>query len=320
MKGEGVSPWIVLVGPTGVGKTAVAEQMALALGTDIIAADSRHVYRGLRITTNKPTRLDQKRVARHLINLVSARETFSAGAYKKKAEQAISDLEANEKPILIEGGTGLYIKTLLYGLWESPPKDVLLRQSLIEMEEKEGEGTLHRKLQAIDPASAQKIHFKDQYKLMRALEVFYKTGRQLSHIHAEHQQKKKEGHPFIMIGLRRDRDDLYRRIEARVDLQFQKGLVSEIKRLCEKRLSTELPAMRTLGVTQIASYLNGGCTLDAATALLKRDTRHYAKRQMTWFSADTNITWLDLKEEETSDETCHRIHLLLTKKTAERSA
>ncbi|MEK7702432.1 MAG: tRNA (adenosine(37)-N6)-dimethylallyltransferase MiaA [Nitrospirota bacterium] len=304
-------PWMVLVGPTGVGKTAVAEQIACSLRTDIIASDSRHVYKGISIATNKPTLTDRRRVFRHLINLVSVKDSFSAGAYKDKAQQVISNLEKDGKRILIEGGTGLYIKALLHGLWESPPKDSALRQMFIEMEEKEGEGTLHRKLIEVDPDSADKIHFKDRYKLMRALEVFYSTGHPISHLHAEHQREKANGHPFIIVGLRRSREDLYRRIEGRIDSQFKKGLVLEIKRLLEKGLSPLLPAMRTLGVKHIVSYLNGECTLEDAILFLKRDTRHYAKRQMTWFSADTDIVWLDLKEDEPPDETFHRIKPIL---------
>jgi tRNA dimethylallyltransferase len=256
---------------------------------------------------------DQKRITRHLINLVPITASFSAGAYQSEAKRVIAKLEEEEKPILIEGGTGLYIKALLYGLWESPPKDPALRKTLLEMEDQEGEGTLHRKLSLVDSASAEKIHFKDRYKLMRALEVFYTTGRPLSSFHAEHQRQSPARPPFIMIGLRRDRDDLYRRIEARIDLQFKKGLIPEIKHLLAKQLSPELPAMRTLGVTQIISYLNGDQTREETIALLKRDTRHYAKRQMTWFSADPNVIWITLKEDDSPKEVFHKLMPLLKK-------
>jgi len=307
--------WTVLVGPTGVGKTAVAEHIAGAFNTDIIVADSRQIYQGMNLATNKPTVSDQKRICRHLINLALPSVTFSAGAYKKEAERVIAKMEENGKPILIEGGTGLYIKALLYGLWEgplagvAPQKNLALRKTISEMEQEEG--SLHQKLVEVDPVSAQKIHFKDRYKIGRALEVFYETGRPISSFHTEHPFSSKSNRSFVIIGLRRDRADLFHRIEARVDQQFQNGLVAEIKQSIDAGLSLALPSMRALGVRHIISYLQGERTLEETVSLLKRDTRHYAKRQMTWFSADPNITWIDLKEKESSEETYNRIADLL---------
>jgi len=312
-------PWIVLVGPTGVGKTAVAEKIAVALNTDIIVADSRQVYRGMNILTNKPTVSDQKRIFRHLINLVLPNVTFSAGAYKKEAELVIGKLEENGKPILIEGGTGLYIKALLYGLWEgplagvAPQKNIALRKTLMEQQDE----ALYKKLIEVDPLSAQKIHFNDRYKIGRALEVFYDTGRPISSFHAEHKLRKGPKRSFLIIGLRRDRADLFRRIEARIDHQFKSGLILETRRQIAKGLSLELPSMRTLGVRPIISYLQGEQTLEQTVSILKRDTRHYAKRQMTWFSADPNIFWIDLKEEESHEETFDRVAHLLYKEENE---
>lgn len=304
-------PWTILVGPTGVGKTAVAEQMAAALHTDIIVADSRQVYQGMDIATNKPTVYDQQRIRRHLINLVFPNVSFSAGAYKKEAHLIIDKLTAEGKPILIEGGTGLYIKALLYGLWEGPPRDNAIRTTLLEMEKEEG--LLYQKLIAVDPVSAQKIHFKDRYKIGRALEVFYATGRPISSFHAEHRFSSEPKNTFLIIGLRRDRADLFKRIEARVDEQFQNGLVAEITETLESGLSPELPAMRALGILHVISYIQGRQTLEETVSLLKRDTRHYAKRQMTWFSADSNIFWIDLKAQESPVETFDRIAHLLHK-------
>jgi tRNA dimethylallyltransferase len=304
-------PWTILVGPTGVGKTAVAEQMAAALRTDIIVADSRQVYQGMDIATNKPTIYDQQRIRRHLINLVFPNVSFSAGAYKKEAHLIIDNLTEQGKPILIEGGTGLYIKALIYGLWEGPPRDNAIRTTLLEMEKEEG--LLYQKLIAVDPVSARKIHFKDRYKIGRALEVFYATGRPISSFHAEHPFSSEPKNTFLIIGLRRDRADLFKRIEARVDQQFQNGLVAEITETLESGLSPELPAMRALGILHVISYIQGRQTLAETVSLLKRDTRHYAKRQMTWFSADSNIFWIDLKADESPLETFDRIAHLLRK-------
>jgi tRNA dimethylallyltransferase len=277
--------------------------MALTLRTDIIVADSRQVYQGMDIATNKPSAASRQKIRRHLIDLIPPHTPFSAGAYKRAAQEVIVSLEKEEKPILIEGGTGLYIKALLYGLWNGPPKDIALWQTFSDME-KRGE-SLHQKLIEVDPASAKKIHVKDRYKIGRALEVFYSTGQPLSSFHAQHQLKKDPIPPFTMIGLRRDRATLYRRIEERVDQQFQEGLVEETQRLIG--MSLALPSMRALGYKQVIPYLQGTRTLDEAISLVKQDTRHYAKRQMTWFSADKNITWLDLKEDESPEETSTRI-------------
>ena len=301
--------WIILVGPTGVGKTAVAEQIATALNTDIIVADSRQVYRGMSIATNKPTLEDQRSIRRHLINLVLPNVTFSAGAYKKEAESVIANLTLRGSPILIEGGTGLYIKALLYGLWEGPTKDPALRQRLLE----QPGDALYQKLIEVDPVSAKRIHFNDRYKIMRALEVFYSTGHPLSTFHEKHKFSAGPKQSFFIIGLRRDRADLYRRIEKRIDQQFKRGIIPEIRRTVAKGLSLELPVMRTLGVRHIISYLQGKQTLEETVLILKRDTRHYAKRQMTWFSADPNIVWIDLKEEESPEETFGRVATLLYK-------
>ncbi len=300
-------PWLILVGPTSVGKTNIASLMALELNTDILVADSRQVYRGMNIATNKPTPSEQKRVARHLIDLVEPDTSFSAGAYKREAESAIARLEKDGKPILIEGGTGLYIKALLYGLWEGPQRDATLRQTLLDLEQKEGVGALHRKLAEVDPISASKIHFRDLSKMARALEVFYITGRPISSFHEEHRFQSNRKRSFLIIGFRRDRSDLYRKIEERVDQQFQSGLVLETKRLLQKGYSPALPSMRALGYKQVIPYIHGETRLEETVSILKRDTRNYAKRQMTWFSADPNIEWIDIKEAESPEETFARV-------------
>lgn len=339
-------PWLILVGPTAVGKTAVAEQMALALKTDIVVADSRQIYQGMNIATNKPKPEALQKIKRHLINQVPPHIPFSAGAYKREAEAVIATLEKEGKPILIEGGTGLYIKALLYGLVPLdttnaqatsamannplPPvavdQDKSVSWSLTEtpLITETSEAILPAttwpvgaftpaggwdELMRVDPISAQKIHQKDVQKIARALRVYYQTGRTLSSFHAEHRFQSDPVPPFIMIGLRRDRATLYRRINTRVDQQFQEGLVEETKQWMG--LSPLLPAMRALGYKQIIPYLQGVRTLNEAIEHVKRDTRHYAKRQMTWFSADQNIIWIDLKEGESPEETASRIQSLL---------
>jgi tRNA dimethylallyltransferase len=300
-------PWFVIVGPTAVGKTRVAEVLASDLQADILVADSRQIYQGMDIGTDKPTLEARKRVPRHLIDLVRPDESFSAGLYKQQAELKIAEMEERGKRVFIEGGTGLYIKTLLYGLWEGPPADRALREGLLNQEKEEGEGTLHRMLAEVDPASGGRIHFKDLPKIVRALEVFRLTGRPLSEIHAEHRFQQPNPISSWMVGLRRDRKALYRRIESRVEDQIRSGLIEETERFLSLGLSPSLQSMQGLGYKQMVLYLQGMQSLDEAVSILKRDTRHYAKRQMTWFQADPRIEWIDLEEEEAEDETADRI-------------
>lgn len=302
--------WLVLVGPTAVGKTRVAEALALELRTDILVADSRQVYRGMDIGTEKPSPEARRRVARHLIDLVSPDQSFSAGIYRRQAEQKIAELEGAGKIIFIEGGTGLYIKALLDGLWQGPPADWPRREALLQREREEGEGTLHRMLAGVDPLSAERIHFRDTPKIVRALEVYQLTGRTLSGLHAEHRSNAPDPPPSRQVGLRRDRRDLYRRVEARVEEQIASGLIEETERLLSAGLSPSLPSMRGLGYKQMVPYLQGKQSLDESVSILKRDTRRYAKRQLTWFQADPRIEWIDLEAGEAEAETVARIKSL----------
>ncbi|MDC4223877.1 MAG: tRNA (adenosine(37)-N6)-dimethylallyltransferase MiaA [Candidatus Manganitrophus sp.] len=299
-------PWFILVGPTAVGKSAIAERLALALGTEIVVADSRQVYQGMDIGTDKPSAEARARVPRHLIDLVPPDAPFSAGKYKRLAEEKIAALSREGKPIFIEGGTGLYIKTLLYGLWEGPPADWDFRNRLLQEESEKG-GTLHRRLAGVDPDAAERIHPRDLPKLVRALEVYQQVGRPISEVHAAHRFAEPPKGAYFLVGVRREREALYRRIEQRVESQIANGLIEETERLLSAGFSPELPSMRGLGYKQMTRYLRGEQTREEAIATLKRDTRHYAKRQMTWFRADPKIEWIDLKPDETSEAAAERI-------------
>jgi len=297
----------VLVGPTAVGKSAVAERLAILFNADILVADSRQVYRRMNIGMDKPSPAAQRRATRHLIDLVEPDVPFSAGTYQKVAEAKIAELRAAGRPFLVEGGTGLYVRALLFGLWEGPPADWALRRQWQEDEAQQGPGLLHRRLAVVDPKSAQAIYPGDLTKVIRALEVHHLTGRPLSDWHRSHRAERR---PTQIIGLRRKRDDLYRRVEARVDRQIAAGLVEETRRFAH--LPDDLPSMRGLGYRQMLPYLRGERSLDESVAILKRDTRRYAKRQMTWFTADPTISWLDLAEDEAVETTVERIrkHLI----------
>ena len=259
------------------------------------------------IGTDKPSAEARARVPRRLIDLVPPDRPFSAGLFKKLAEEKIAALSRQGKPIFIEGGTGLYIKTLLYGLWEGPPADWTLRDRLLQEERAQGEGTLHRRLAAVDPAAAARIHPRDLPKIVRALEVYHRVGRPISELHERHRFGEPPKGDYFLVGLRREREELYRRIERRVEAQIANGLIEETAHLLSVGFSPELPSMRGLGYKQMTRYLRGEQTKEEAIATLKRDTRHYAKRQMTWFRADPKVEWIDLKGEEAPEQAAERI-------------
>ncbi|MFQ5597777.1 MAG: tRNA (adenosine(37)-N6)-dimethylallyltransferase MiaA [Nitrospiria bacterium] len=301
------TPWWAIVGPTGVGKSEVADYIAAQLQTDIIMADSRQVYQGMDIGTGKAQPDSINRIFRHLVDLVPPYRRFSAGAYKEVAEEVITGMEKANKTVLIEGGTGLYLRAVLYGFWEGPSADWSLRKKLSEKGKKDGEESLHRLLQKIDPIASENIHVRDLQKIIRALEVYQLTGRRISDIHAGHRAKRPKPHPCRLFGLFRDRKSLYKRIEMRVDQMISAGLVDEVKGLLDQGLSPDLPAMRGLGYRQIVPYLKGKRTLEASISILKRDTRRFAKRQLCWFRAEPLIKWIEVKEGEAAEDTATRI-------------
>ena len=317
---ERKKPLIVLVGPTAVGKSAVAIRLALKLRSEIISADSRMVYRGMDIGTAKPAaagkpgppraEAERAEIVHHLIDVVEPDEPFSAGRFKTLAAAAINRLHCEGIVPIVVGGTGLYVKLLLHGLWEGPEADGPLRERLYEAERREGAGYLHQQLKGIDPDSARAIKPQDRSKLVRAIEVYEKTGRPISDHHREHRFSEKP-YEAILIGLRRSRADLYRRIEARVDKMMADGLVEEVRGLIEKGYSDELPSMKGLGYRQIVGFIKGEYDRAEAVHRLKRDTKRYAKRQFTWFNRDPSIRWIDLSESNEVDEAYLKIQSIL---------
>ncbi|HUK57444.1 MAG TPA: tRNA (adenosine(37)-N6)-dimethylallyltransferase MiaA [Nitrospiria bacterium] len=304
---ESKKPLIVLVGPTAVGKSAAAIRLALKLRSEIVSADSRMVYRGMDIGTAKPAAAgkpgpeERSGVVHHLIDIVDPDEPFSAGRFKHLAAAVIERMHREGKIPIVVGGTGLYVKLLLHGLWEGPGADRALRERLYEAERREGAGHLHRRLNEIDPESARAIRPQDRSKIVRAIEVYETTGRPLSDFHREHRFSESP-YRAVQIGLRRSRADLYRRIEERVDRMMDGGLVEEVRRLIGRGYAPELPSMKGLGYRQIAGCLNGEYDRAEAVRRLKRDTKRYAKRQFTWFNRDPSIRWIDLSEAEGDGE------------------
>jgi tRNA dimethylallyltransferase len=302
------SALLFLVGPTAVGKTAVALQMAERLGSEIINADSRQVYRGMEIGTSMPTREERARVRHHLLAMVDPDDTFSAGVYKRLAEEAISRQLCEGRLPFIVGGTGLYLKVLAYGMWAGPNADWKIRSRWLEEKNRHSEGYLHQRLYKIDPASAARIHPRDTVKIIRALEVYELEGKPLSHFHEQHRFRDRKWNA-VWVGLRRSREDLYGRIEQRIDRMLDSGMVEEVKK--HLKYAGRSLAMQGLGYRHLKEYLAGEISWDAALREWKRDTKRFAKRQETWFKAEPAIHWFDLEKNEPAERTADRVLLWL---------
>ncbi len=282
-------PVIILLGPTGVGKTGLSILLAKALNTEIISADSMQIYQHMVIGTAKPSLLERRTVKHHLINILSPAESFSAGLFRDRAVKIIDDLHRNGKVPVIVGGTGLYIKTLTRGLFDGPVADWKLREEFIQEEQRFGKGHLYNRLREIDPASAYKINPNDTRRIIRALEVCLKQRKTMT-------ESQSETFPcpygFIKIGLSRDRAEIYQLIDKRVDRMMDDGLLEETKKLLEMHPS-RIP-LQALGYKEMGLYLNSSVTLEEAVRLLKKRTRMYAKRQFTWFKKEPDIKWVDV--------------------------
>jgi len=299
-------PVIFLVGPTAIGKSRVAILVAQALGTEILTADSTQVYRYMDIGTDKPGAQDRGGVPHRLIDLVDPDEPFNAGQYRRAALQEIVRLHGDGRLPLVVGGTGLYIRTLAYGLWEGPPADWDLRRHWLAEEAAQGEGYLWKQLAQQDPRLAATIHPRDRNKIVRGLEVAVQTGKPLSEWHRSHGFLERP-FPSVMVGLMMDRAALYRRIDTRVLREIEDGLIEETQRLLDRGYGEHLGSMKALGYRQITGYLKGRYGYEEAVHRLQRDTRHFAKRQMTWFRGDPNVHWLTLDEEESGEHVAHRV-------------
>jgi len=281
---------IIILGPTGVGKTGLSILLAKKLKTEIISADSMLVYRHMDIGTAKPSDEELRAVPHHLINLLEPSESFSAGLFKEQAVGIIDGLHARNRIPIIAGGTGLYIRTLTGGLFNGPSADLSFRKRLKEEEARYGKGYLHEKLIRVDPEAAKKIEANDTRRVIRALEVSMEAGLKISDI-----QKISTlpcHYDFIKIGLRRDRKELYRIIEERVDSMIEHGLLQETQKLYS--LNPAKTALQAIGYKELGLYLNGEADRDEAVRLIKKRTKMYAKRQFTWFNKEPNIQWVDI--------------------------
>ncbi|MBX3235389.1 MAG: tRNA (adenosine(37)-N6)-dimethylallyltransferase MiaA [Nitrospiraceae bacterium] len=299
-------PLIVVVGPTAVGKSEIALSLAAALDTEILTADSRQVYRGMDIATDKPPLALRRGIAHRLIDLVEPDEPFNAGDYRAQAQQEIVRLYAAGRVPLVVGGTGLYVRTLVRGLCDAPRANPAYRDELVRAAREADKGFLHRRLSQIDPESAARLHPNDEVKIIRALEVHHVAGRRLSDLHREHAFAD---HSFsvLMLGLMRDREELYRRIDERVDGMFARGLIAETESLLAKGYGRALGSMKGLGYRQVCGYLAGEYDRAEALRLLKRDTRHFAKRQLTWFRSEPALRWYQIGDHEDPETVAARV-------------
>ncbi|MEE8400478.1 MAG: tRNA (adenosine(37)-N6)-dimethylallyltransferase MiaA [Desulfobacterales bacterium] len=283
---------IVICGPTGLGKTAVAVTLAEAFHAEIISADSMQIYRHMTIGTAKPTPLEQAGAPHHMIDIVDPDQSFDAAQYARMARAIVVDLHGKGRSVLVVGGTGLYIKALVHGLFQAEPPDPHIRQRLKEEVETIGMDVLYRRLVADDPAAAGKIHANDQFRIIRALEVREATGQPISDLHQAHGFVD-EPFAVLKIGLHMERDALYDRINRRVDAMIDKGLLAEVQGLLTMGYSADLKSMQSIGYRHMAAFIQGHLSWDEAVRTLKRDTRRYAKRQLTWFNKDPGLLWMN---------------------------
>ncbi|HPW18337.1 MAG TPA: tRNA (adenosine(37)-N6)-dimethylallyltransferase MiaA [Candidatus Aminicenantes bacterium] len=288
---EAEAPALVIVlGPTAVGKSRAAVELALRLGGEVVSGDSIQVYRGFDIGTDKPSLEARRGVPHHLIDIAGPEVQFTAADFVREALAAAGGIAARGRLPIVAGGTGLYIKALCDGLFPGPGRDPVLRAAL-EAEAKElGLETLFRRLEAVDPEYARKVRGRDRVRIIRALEVHAATGRPISE-HFRATESPVKGRTVVRIGLRLEKDELARRIDARVDRMFALGLVDEVRALLDRGVPATAPPFRALGYSHVLRLLRGETGLDEAVALTKADTRRYAKRQMTWFRKMAGVVW-----------------------------
>jgi tRNA dimethylallyltransferase len=282
----------VICGPTGVGKTTAAIEIASALDAEIINADSLQVYRYMDIGTAKPSLLERARIPHHMIDIVDPDEPFDAQRYADMGRNLVFQLAEQGVPVLVAGGTGFYIRALIHGLFESGSGNPEIRRNLKNEADSKGIAELYHRLCECDPKAAAKIHPHDAFRIVRALEIYETTGQPISACQQEHRLAPPL-FDVLKIGLSRQRDVLYERINHRVNLMVEEGLVDEVKFLLKKGYSSGLKPLQAIGYRHVIDFIEGRLSWDGTLQALKQDTRHYAKRQLTWFNSDSQVKWID---------------------------
>ncbi len=284
---------VIIQGPTASGKSELAVRLAKEFSGEIINADSMQVYRNMDIGSAKPSQEMLDSVPHHLVGIRDPDQPFSAADFCREAQEAIGDIHQRGKKVFIVGGTGLYIKALTRGLINSPGGSEEIRKELESVAAQHGNLEIYRKLSSVDPLTAAKLHPNDLVRIVRALEVFEITGRSISELRQEHQFGDDPGYRCFKLGVDVDRPELFRRIDNRVDWMLENGLMEEVESLLAKGYSPRLKPLLSLGYRQICDFLSGKYSMEEAVRLIKRDTRRYAKRQMTWFRKDDEIIWFE---------------------------
>ena len=289
-------PLIILTGPTASGKTALSVELAKRIGGEIISADSMQVYRHMDVGSAKVTAEEMDGVPHHLIDVLDPQDAFNVVVFQEMAKKAMEEIYRNGHIPIVAGGTGFYIQALLNDIdFTENDGDTEYRQSLEKLAAEQGANVLHEKLRAVDPASADAIHANNVKRVIRALEFYEQTGKRISE-HNEEERQKESPYNFAYYVLNMDRARLYSRIDMRVDKMVEDGLVEEVEKLKSMGCTRDMVSMQGLGYKEILDYLAGECSLEEAIYILKRDTRHFAKRQLTWFKREKEVSWLTQEE------------------------
>lgn len=304
-------PAVVIAGPTASGKSALALALAREFNGEIVSCDALQVYQGMDIGTAKPGRLERDSIPHHMIDLRAPFEDFSAGDYQRLGREVLKNIQARGRIPFVSGGTGFYLRALIQGLFEGPGRSEPLRERMKRIAGRRGPATLHRALARVDHVSATRIAPADVARVMRAYEVYLLTGRTMSRWQRQ-QTSRLEGFCWLKLGIEWPRETLYRRIEARVDQMLEMGLVDEVRGLLQ-RFPEDSHAFKAIGYRQIIECLNGKMTLAQAIEETKRQSRRYAKRQLTWFRSDREVLWLHAArgEEDLLGEARRRVEELL---------
>ncbi len=294
-------PLIILTGPTAVGKTKASIGLAKALNGEIISADSMQVYKHMDIGSAKIRPEEMQGIKHYLIDELEPDEEFHVVRFQEMAKKALEEIYAKNKIPIVVGGTGFYIQALLYDIdFTENDEDTEYRKELEQLAAEKGADALHEMLRKVDPESAEAIHANNVKRVIRALEFHKQTGEKISE-HNEQERAKSSPYDFCYFVLNDEREQLYERINLRIDQMLAEGLVDEVKNLKEKGFTKDMVSMQGLGYKEILDYLNGNCTLEEAVYILKRDTRHFAKRQLTWFRRERDVIWVS-KNEHNYDE------------------
>lgn len=301
---------VLILGVTGSGKGRLAFELAQKIGAEIISIDSMKVYRRMYIGTAKPPVQARRQVRYHLIDLLEPSESFSVGAFLSLARNAIEQIKSRNRPIVAVGGTALYIKALLYGLFDGPGTDEEIRDQLRARQRTEGLAVLHQELARVDPDAAQRINPNDAKRIIRALEVYHLTGKPISSLQRQFDAPAPM-HDWTIIGLRRDKADSSSRINHRVKTMIEAGLVDEVRALLAENKPLSMQARCAIGYAEIIDHLAGKMSLDQAVELIKKNTRRLAKNQRTWFRTFRLVNWLDIAPDEPLDRIVVRTEQLL---------